>query len=627
MEEKMKKKVVVGMSGGVDSSVAAVLLKQAGYEVIGITMKTWDYDMAGAPKSNKETGCCSLESINDARNVAVSNDFPHYTIDFRADFGDLVIDYFKKEYLNGKTPNPCVMCNTKVKWEALLERAKRLGADFMATGHYANVRFEDGRYLLSKDALPDLETRVSDGNVLDELGNPIGTHKGYPFYTIGQRKGFTVNSHEPKYVTEIRHQDNVIVVGPEQKLLHVGLLAGQVNWISSPIEGEFKAQAKIRYKDSAEPCTVKSEAGKIRVTFNRPKRAITPGQSVVVYNGDDVILGGIKKLTTMGEFVVEKQKEYPNATGEFSRILSSIRLASKVVHREISKAGIVKDLVGNTSSKNVHGETQKGLDVYANECFMEALEAKGEVCGIASEENRGIVTLDGEFSHKGKYVVVIDPLDGSSNIDVNAPIGTIFSILERKSNIGKRPEVKDFLQRGIKQVAAGYVIYGASAMIVYTTGNGVNGFTLDTSVGVYYLSHPNIQIPKDGTLYSVNEGNYINFPDGVKKYIKYCQEMDEATKRPYSARYIGSLVADFHRNLIKGGVFIYPSTAKDPEGKLRLLYECNPLAFIAEQAGGMASNGTMRIMDIDPISIHQCSPYYVGSENMVKKIESLIKAL
>jgi len=330
------------------------------------------------------------------------------------------------------------------------------------------------------------------------------------------------------------------------------------------------------------------------------------------------------KVLTLNEFIIERQSEFPYAKGELSRLLSHIGIAAKIVNREVNKAGLV-DILGELGSENIQGETQKKLDVFADEQFISALKASGECCGIASEENQDIVTFDTNLARDGKYIVTMDPLDGSSNIDVNASIGTIFAIYRRLSDIGHEANIEDFLQEGTRQVAAGYVIYGSSTMLVYTTGRGVNGFTLDPSIGEFCLSHSNIQTPLNGTIYSINEGNYIKFPEGVKKYIKYCQESDKPTNRPYSSRYIGSLVADFHRNLLKGGIFLYPSTESYPDGKLRLLYECNPMAFIAEQAGGKASDGKgNRILDIKPESLHQRVPIYVGSRKMVDRAEDLI---
>ncbi len=329
--------------------------------------------------------------------------------------------------------------------------------------------------------------------------------------------------------------------------------------------------------------------------------------------------------TTLNEFIIERQEEFPYAKGELSRLLSHISLAAKIVHREVSKAGLV-DILGEAGATNVHGENQKKLDVFADEKFINALRGSAECCGIASEENEEIVIFDSEVARNGDYVVTMDPLDGSSNIDVNVSIGTIFAIYRRVSPVGHKATEEDFLQPGRSQVAAGYVIYGSSTMLVYSTGKGVHGFTLDPSIGEFCLSHPNIKTPHSGYIYSINEGNYKKFAKGVKKYLKYCQVSDEPTNRPYSSRYIGSLVADFHRNLLQGGIFIYPKTEHDPCGKLRLLYECNPVAFLVEQAGGKATNGRgERILDIVPKKLHQREPLYVGSRNMVDKAEEFIK--
>jgi len=328
-------------------------------------------------------------------------------------------------------------------------------------------------------------------------------------------------------------------------------------------------------------------------------------------------------LQTLGEFLIDKQEDFQYSTGEFSRLLSAIRLASKVVNREVNKAGIV-DITGAAGNQNVQGEEQQKLDVIANEIFITALSQREVVCGIASEENDDFIDIKcGENGHLSKYVVLIDPLDGSSNIDVNVSVGTIFSIYRRVTEPGTPVQLEDFLQKGINQIAAGYVIYGSSTMIVYTTGNGVNGFTLDPSLGTYYLSHPNMQFPKTGKIYSINEGNYIKFPQGVKNYLKYCQ-MEEAD-RPYTSRYIGSLVADFHRNMLKGGIYIYPSYGQAPNGKLRLLYECNPMAFLAEQAGGKATDGFRRILEVEPTELHQRIPFFCGSVDMVEKAEEFMR--
>ncbi len=328
-------------------------------------------------------------------------------------------------------------------------------------------------------------------------------------------------------------------------------------------------------------------------------------------------------LQSLGEFIIDKQDDFKFSSGELSRLLSSIKIASKIVNREVNKAGIA-DILGKAGNENVQGEEQMKLDVFANDIFIDALSHREIVCGIASEENEDFIEIKGNENnaHMNNYVVLIDPLDGSSNVDVNVSVGTIFSIYRRVTPAGSPVKIEDFLQKGINQVAAGYVIYGSSTMLVYTTGNGVNGFTLDPSVGTYFLSHPNMTYPKTGKIYSINEGNYAKFPQGVKEYIKYCQE--EEGNRPYTSRYIGSLVADFHRNMIKGGIYIYPSYAHAPNGKLRLLYECNPMAFLAEQAGAKATNGFQRILEIEPTSLHQRVPFFCGSVEMVEKAEEFM---
>ncbi|WP_423820107.1 class 1 fructose-bisphosphatase [Salinimicrobium sp. TIG7-5_MAKvit] len=330
----------------------------------------------------------------------------------------------------------------------------------------------------------------------------------------------------------------------------------------------------------------------------------------------------VKKNQTLGEFIIENQAEFPFSSGELSRLINSIRLAAKVVNHEVNKAGLV-DITGAAGETNVQGEDQQKLDVYANEKFIQTLTNREIVCGIASEESEDFITISGQNNdHKNKYVVLMDPLDGSSNIDVNVSVGTIFSIYRRISPIGTPVQMEDFLQPGNKQVAAGYIVYGTSTMLVYTTGHGVNGFTLNPALGSWYLSHPDMKFPEKGSIYSVNEGNYVHFPKGVKNYIKYCQE--EKEDRPYTSRYIGSLVSDFHRNMIKGGIYFYPTTSHAPQGKLRLLYECNPMAFIAEQAGGKASNGFSRVMDVEPTELHQRVPFFCGNKEMVEKVEEFM---
>src|SRR5690606_34942260 len=304
--------------------------------------------------------------------------------------------------------------------------------------------------------------------------------------------------------------------------------------------------------------------------------------------------------TALDRFIKNNQDQFQYASGELSQLLRDIALASKVVNREVNKAGLI-DIMGATGSANQTGDQQQKLDVLANIRFSRALAKGGEVCALISEESDTCEDL----GNNGKYVVAIDPLDGSSNIDVNVSIGTIFSIYRRKSPAGTRVTTEDIMQRGVDQVAAGYILYGSSTMLVYTTGHGVHGFTYEPSLGEYFLSHPDMKIPEDGKIYSINEGMYNSFDEGIRRYISYCKDSG------YTARYIGSLVADFHRNLLKGGIYIYPRTAKDLHGKLRLIYECNALAFIVEQAGGMASDGRQRILEIQPTSLHQRSPFFV----------------
>jgi len=313
----------------------------------------------------------------------------------------------------------------------------------------------------------------------------------------------------------------------------------------------------------------------------------------------------------LDRFIKNNQEQFQYASGELSQLLRDLALASKVVNREIGKAGLI-DIMGSQGSQNSGGEEQQKLDVLANIRFTRALSKGGEVCALISEETESYVDLNNE----GKYVIAIDPLDGSSNIDVNVSIGTIFSVYRRKSPEGTPIQDIDILQKGSEQVAAGYILYGSSTMLVYTTGHGVNGFTYEPTLGEYFLSHPDLSMPEDGKIFSINEGSYNSFNSSIKEYLMYCKE------KSFVARYIGSLVADFHRNMLKGGIYIYPATAKDKNGKLRLMYECNALAFIAEQAGGKATNGRDRILEIQPITLHQRTPFYVGSKKMVEKAES-----
>jgi fructose-1,6-bisphosphatase I len=315
--------------------------------------------------------------------------------------------------------------------------------------------------------------------------------------------------------------------------------------------------------------------------------------------------------SALDRFIKSNQEQFAYASGELSQLLRDIALASKVVNREVSKAGLI-DIMGAVGSVNTAGDQQQKLDVLANIRFSRALAKGGEACALISEEAESYTDLNND----GKYVIAIDPLDGSSNIDVNVSIGTIFSIYRRKSKVGTPISEEDILQKGSEQVTAGYILYGSSTMLVYTAGFGVNGFTYEPTLGEYFLSHPDMKVPEDGKTFSVNEGSYNSFAQPVKDYLAFCKEQN------YTGRYIGSLVADFHRNLLKGGIYIYPATAKDPQGKLRLMYECNALAFIAEQAGGMATDGKNRVLDIKPETLHQRVPFYVGSKNMVQKAQS-----
>ena len=329
------------------------------------------------------------------------------------------------------------------------------------------------------------------------------------------------------------------------------------------------------------------------------------------------------KNQTLDEFIINNQNSFKYSSSEFSRLINSITLAANVVNHKLNKAGLV-DIIGETGKTNVQDEKQQKLDVYANNKFRDTLINRNIICGYASEENESFISVNSDDkNNQNSYIVLIDPLDGSSNIDVNVSVGTIFSVYRRISEIGNSVSIDDFLQKGRNQVAAGYIIYGTSTMLVYTTGDGVNGFTLDPAIGSFYHSHANLKFPKKGSIYSVNEGNYLQFPDYVKKYLKFCQM--EEDNRPYTSRYIGSLVSDFHRNLIKGGIFMYPSTSKNPKGKLRLLYECNPISFICEQAGGLAIDGEENILDIQPEALHQRIPFYCGSEKMINQVQTFIK--
>lgn len=329
-------------------------------------------------------------------------------------------------------------------------------------------------------------------------------------------------------------------------------------------------------------------------------------------------------LITLDDFILQRPQDFPYDVKELSAILEGIAVASKNVSEDIRKAGLVDHVLGAQGNTNIQGESQQKLDVLADGTFINAFSSSGVICGIASEENDNFVAFNSERAAFGSYVVLFDPLDGSSNIDVNVSIGTIFSVYRRVSPLGTPVTLDDMLQPGTEQVMAGYVLYGSSTMLVYSSGNGVNGFTLKPSTGEFCLSHANMRMPENGRLYAMNEGNIQECEQGLVRYIQYCQSRENQTGMPYSGRYIGSLVADFHRNLIKGGIYIYPSVPASPEGRLRLLYECNPLAFIAEQAGGLATTGRQRILDIVPAQLHQRVPYYVGSKLMVEKAMSFL---
>jgi fructose-1,6-bisphosphatase I len=330
-----------------------------------------------------------------------------------------------------------------------------------------------------------------------------------------------------------------------------------------------------------------------------------------------------RHVQTLDEFTIQQLRAFPNATGELSSLLRDIGLAAKRVNVEVNKAGLV-DILGDLGTTNVQGEEVKKLDVYANNQFVGVLKHGISCAGIGSEELEDIVVFDDEVSNNSKYVCLFDPLDGSSNIDVNVSIGTIFSVFKRVSPLGQPAIKADFLQPGVKQIAAGYIIYGSSTILVYATRRGVNGFTLDPSIGEFSLSHPNIKCPPSGKFYSVNHGNFFQYDMKVKKYIDKCQHMTKEDGGPYTQRYIGSMVADVHRNLIKGGIFMYPATTDKPLGKLRLMYECNPFAFIVEIAGGKATDGTQRILDILPTELHQRTPMFIGSTNMMDDLDSFL---
>lgn len=332
-----------------------------------------------------------------------------------------------------------------------------------------------------------------------------------------------------------------------------------------------------------------------------------------------------RKFFTLDEFTIKQLREVPQATGELSSLMRDIGLAAKRVNVEVNKAGLA-DILGEAGKENVQGEIVQKLDEFANNQFIGVLHHGINCAGVGSEENDDIVVFDDELSNKSKYVVLMDPLDGSGNIDVGVSIGTIFGIYRRVTEKGQPCNISDFLQPGRNQVAAGYVVYGSSTLLVYGTRRGINGFTLDPSVGEFCLTHPNIKIPTFGRIYSVNHGNFFQYEEGVRDYIHACQRKDKSNGGPYTQRYIGSMVSDVHRNLIKGGIFMYPGTVNKPKGKLRLLYECNPFAFIAEVAGGRATDGNNPILDVQPTELHQRSPLFVGSSGMMDELESYMRA-
>ena len=331
-----------------------------------------------------------------------------------------------------------------------------------------------------------------------------------------------------------------------------------------------------------------------------------------------------RKVLTLDEFTLQQLRDFPHATGELSGLLRDIGLASKRVNVEVNKAGLV-DILGDAGSVNVQGEDVKKLDVYANNQFMGVLKHGISCAGIASEELDDFIAFNDDVSNNSKYVCLFDPLDGSGNIDVNVSIGTIFTVYRRVTPKGGPVSAEDFLQPGNQQVAAGYIVYGSSTMLVYATRRGVNGFTLDPSIGEFCLSHPNIKCPEFGKIYSVNHGNFFRYDEKVQRYITICQKKNKDNGGPYTQRYIGSMVSDVHRNLIKGGIFMYPNTTDKPKGKLRLLYECNPFAFIVEVAGGKATNGQQRILDVKPTELHQRSALFIGSKGMMEELETCLQ--
>ncbi|RMH62871.1 MAG: class 1 fructose-bisphosphatase [Calditrichaeota bacterium] len=331
----------------------------------------------------------------------------------------------------------------------------------------------------------------------------------------------------------------------------------------------------------------------------------------------------MQKIVTLTRHIIEEQRRHPGATGEFTNLINDLAFAIKLISYNTNKAGLL-GVLGEAGKTNVQGENVKKLDVFAHETMFRALDHGGHLCVMGSEEEEHPIAIPKQFPI-GKYVILFDPLDGSSNIDANVSVGTIFSIYRRVTPDGTPGTLEDLLQPGSSQICAGYVVYGSSTMLVYTTGNGVHGFTLDPSYGEFVLSHPDIKIPSKGKIYSVNESNFDYWDNSIKQYVHYVKQIDEATGRPMNSRYIGSMVSDFHRNLLYGGIFLYPASRRAPQGKLRLAYEANPMAFIIEQAGGKASDGAQRILDIVPEKLHQRTPLFIGSREDVDLVEKFIR--
>lgn len=332
------------------------------------------------------------------------------------------------------------------------------------------------------------------------------------------------------------------------------------------------------------------------------------------------------KLVTIERHIAEQQGMFPEATGEFSKLMRDLTLALRIIARDVRRAGL-NDILGYTQQTNVHGEAVKKLDEFANDIIFKAMDHGGHLCVMASEESDGLIHIPEDYK-KGKYVLVFDPLDGSSNIDVNITIGTIFSVYRRlDTSLVNEGSVEDVLQQGVRQVCAGYALYGSSTQLVYTTGKGVDAFTFDPTIGEFLLSHPQVKIPSKGKIYSVNEGNYHYWEKGLQQYIDYIKTPTEDKLHPYSSRYIGTAIADVHRTLFYGGIFMYPGDSKSPNGKLRLIYEANPLAAIIEEAGGRATNGKEAILEIKPTGIHERTPLFLGSEEDVLEVEQFLQGV